>query len=196
MESFIRSTRRSFLVLLLMAAIPLPLASQGRRPGLGPSPAQAEALRQAGQRLGIQVETNRMAYFGQEGATFFTAPAATPREDEQRRGLIVAVAYVDLSGQRFPAGYYGVRVFPDSQQVGTRVGRVQLIGSDGRVAAEIPTTMEVRSGPPPAQAASRTASVMLGVDSRGNCFGVKWCFLRNGVWVCNMACWFFTESPD
>jgi|GEM_PF-2536030 len=110
--------------------------------------AQAALLSQAGERLGVPVQTGQMVHFAQAGAALSTAPAAnldTIPATELPRGVNVAVAYVDSPGGNVPRGFYTVRAFADARQVGALEGRVQLVDAQGRIASEGPATFEIHS---------------------------------------------------
>jgi hypothetical protein len=163
MRKAIRFAELCALSLPLLVAGNRRAAAQPAAPGGEWARAQTEMLRRAGQRLGIPVRTDRMASVVQNGATFLTAPAAnveTMPTAGLRRGAWLAVAYIDVPGQRLPAGFYGLKVFADSQQAGT-AARLQVIGADGRLAVEIPATASTTSAALGSRMAMSAAAITL-----------------------------------
>jgi hypothetical protein len=140
--------------------------AQDTMPGARPAwqQEQADQIQQAGRRLGVPVRTTRMVHFAQNGATFLTAPAAnleTIPATQLPRGIDLGVAYLDAPRQAIPTGYYRLRVFGRPRGVGTTDARLQWIGMNGRVAAEVPATVEVSSMTLPAQAAEGITDVTI-----------------------------------
>lgn len=205
MRGFMQMVQRCSLVLPLLAAVPTHAAAQPAGPGTSWMQAQAEAMRRAGQRLGIPVQTDRMAYFAQNGATLVTAPAAnleTIPAANLDRGVYLGVAYVEVPGRRIPAGFYGLRVFPDSQRTGTAEGRVQLVGTDGRVAVEVPATVEVRSMAPTAgrvatQPIEAALTAPCASSAQLSCYGPlsHYC-VGTGRWRACYALCLFHDNPN
>jgi hypothetical protein len=206
MRGFMQMVQRCSLVLPLLAAVPSHVTAQPQGSATGWMQAQAEAVRRAGQRLGIPVQTDRMVYFAQNGATLITAPAAnleTIAAASPDRGLYLGVAYVEVPGRRIPDGFYGLRVFPDSQRTGTSEGRVQLVGTDGRVAAEVTAIVEVRSIAPTAgRMATQPVEVALTApcasSATPSCMGplFKYCY-GTGRWsYCYMPCFLIIADPN
>jgi hypothetical protein len=149
-----RFTRRSCLLLPLLA---VGACETREAEGAGWTQTQADQIRRAGEQLGIPVRTDRMVHFAQGGATFFTAPAEsleTVPAAALPRGVNLGVAYLDIPGDSLAAGFYGLQVFADPRQVGTVAGRLQWIGADGKVAAEVPATVNLRSLAPPERTAT------------------------------------------
>jgi len=126
--------------------------------------AQAKLVLQAGKRLGVPVRTDRMVHFAQAGASWFAAPAAnleTIPATELPRGVIIGVAYFDLPRQKFPKGFYKIRVVADVTQVGRASGRVQIINDKGAIVGNSPSTVEVRSMTVPRDARTRLTTVSI-----------------------------------
>jgi hypothetical protein len=112
-------------------------------------------LRDEANRLGVPLQTTPMVHYAQWGAAFYTAPAAgleTVAPADFSRGVNLGVAYVDSPGQSFPAGYYSLRAYADPRQPGDVDGRLQIIDTSGKVAAEVPATLTVDAMELPAQA--------------------------------------------
>jgi hypothetical protein len=108
----------------------------------------ADLIRQASERLGVPIRTERMVTVSQGGATFLTAPAANLESvpaTELPRGVDVAVAYLDSPGQTYPAGFYILHGVANAQQPGTVEGRIQLLDANRRVAGDIPARFEIFS---------------------------------------------------
>jgi hypothetical protein len=111
-------------------------------------------LKQAGEQAGVPLQTKSMVHYAQWGASFYTAPAAsfeTSAATELVRGVDLGVAYVDSPGQKYPKGYYTLKAFANPTQPGEVNGTIQVIGADGRAAAELPATVTVDSMSAPAQ---------------------------------------------
>jgi hypothetical protein len=107
-----------------------------------------QLLSNAGDRLGVPVQTTQMVHYAQWGASFYTAAAAkldTVPAGELRNGVDIGVVYVDSPGQTFPKGYYRLRGIADARQPGDLQGTIQVIGTDGTVASEIPAEFSVSS---------------------------------------------------
>lgn len=81
-------------------------------------------------------------------------------------GVEFAFAYFSTRTPNVPRGYYRLRAFADARGVGTVEGRVQLIDSAGRVAAELPAQVEVHSMTVPEGATDRR-SFMIGASPDG-----------------------------
>jgi hypothetical protein len=158
--------------------------------------AQAVQIQAAGRQLGVPVRTTRMVHFAQDGATFVTAPAAnleTIPATELPRGIDIGVAYLDAPRQALPTGYYRLRAFGDPRGVGVTQGRVQWIGTDGRVALEIPATLDVESMTLPPRAAEEITTVTLTTiaakESGGCLYKIRVCYLcTNGETTCIWKC--------
>jgi len=105
-------------------------------------------LRDAGDRLGVPLQTKQMVHYAQWGASFYTAPAAdfdNVPATALPRGVNVGVAYVDSPGQSYPKGYYSLRAFANPTGIGDTEGKLQLIDTAGKVAAEMPATYTIAS---------------------------------------------------
>ena len=93
-------------------------------------------------------------------------------------GVEFAYAYIATEEPRIPAGYYRLKGFANASQVGTVEGRVQLLDQNGRVAAELPSQVEIHSMTVPAEAA-RSRSFVTAVTQRDR--NVIWFRCPNGV---------------
>lgn len=81
-------------------------------------------------------------------------------------GVEFAFAYFSTRTPSVPRGYYRLRAIADPRGVGTVDGRVQLIDSGGRVAAELAAQVEVHSMTVPEGADTRR-SYMIGATTDG-----------------------------
>lgn len=95
-------------------------------------------------------------------------------------GVEFAYAYISMEEPRVPAGYYRLKGFARASQPGTVEGRVQLIDQGGRVAAELPSQVEIHTMTVPAEA-SRSRSFITAI-TEGN-RGVIWHRCPNGVCI-------------
>jgi len=150
--------------------------------------AQAALLSQAGERLGVPVQTERMVHFAQAGAALSTAPAAnldTIPATELPRGVNVAVAYVDSPGANVPTGFYTVRAIADARQVGTIEGRVQLVDARGRVASESPASFDIQSMTIPDRRTIDVTTVSLSsIRLAGHCNAAyETCYCCTNGWI-------------
>lgn len=147
--------RRVTLVVSILGGFAAALAT-GCYSGGGGGPARptdavkvhTELLRQASERLGVPVRTERLVTVSQGGATFISAPAANLESvpaTQLPQGVNVAVAYLDSPGQRYPAGFYTLRAVADARQPGTVEGRMQVVDANRQVAGEIPARYEIFS---------------------------------------------------
>jgi hypothetical protein len=147
--------------------------------------AQSKLIRQAGKRLGVPVRTERMVHFAQASASWFAASAAslerTPAT-ELPRGVNVGVAYFDLPGQKFPKGFYKMRVFADVKQVGQVDGRAQLINEKGKIVGELRAKVDVKSMTLPERPTSRLTAVTLCTGAACNIGGGTPPIV--GFWAC------------
>jgi hypothetical protein len=125
---------------------------------------QAEAIRQAGERLGVAVETDNVATFSQGGATFTTATARSWRTSaatDLPGGVDFAVAYLDSPGQGFASGFYTLRAFAEPHEVGTVPGHIQVLNASRAVMVDVPATIDVRSMTLPPDAARSIPSISI-----------------------------------
>jgi hypothetical protein len=134
---------------------------------------QARQLREAGERLGLPVRSEGMVQFTEGGATMFLAPAVSLDAIPATRypdGVDLGIAYLDLppsarraSGGALPKGFYKLRGFAASaNQVGPVDGKIQLIDGKGRVVAELPASLQIRSLTVPPPSPGRQTLISLG----------------------------------
>jgi len=149
---------------------------------------QADALRQAGERLGLPIRASSMASITSGGTTIITAPAAnleTVPATELPRGINLAVAYLDGAAP-VPRGYYRLRAYADNVRLGTIPGRIELLDGTGRVVGEVLATVEVHSLTVPEEARRQVTQVSIR-NREVNC-PIRVCYLcTNGHWVCYCA---------
>lgn len=191
MRRIARSAQVSLLILGSLAVV-----AYGQRTSSGIeagskkwTAAQSESIRQAGKRLGVPVRTERMVHFAQSGASWFAAAAAkleTTPATELTHGVNVGVAYFDLPGQKFPKGFYKMRVFADVKQVGRVEARGQIVNDKGEIVGELPATVDVKSMTLPERPMSRLTPVALCTGAACNIGGGTPPIV--GFWAC-YDCW-------
>jgi len=200
-----RPAKRQIPVSVLLI-VGVALLAYGCRPN-GETPdwpaAQAELVRQAGQRLRVPVRTDRMANFAQPGVSWFAAPAAnleTIPATELPRGVDIGVAYFDLPGQKFPKGFYKIHAVADVKLVGRVEGKAQLINEKGETVGEVPATVEVKSMTVPADVGSRLTTVSICTGAACNIGGGTPPI--TGFWACQScpngwhACFYVGFLPE
>jgi hypothetical protein len=199
-----RSLKSGLLALALLAAVGAGgCAASGAKPAEGWSrKPDVGDLREAGKRLGVPIRSEGTLQFTQRGATLLAAPAAnleTIAPPRYASGVDLGVAYLDLPGPvdaggtsrvRIPKGFYKLRAFADEvRQVGKVGGHVQLMNAEGRVLAELPADVDIRSLILPPEAATERTLLTINTSSAGtesaSDYVVVICFhCSNGAWVC------------
>lgn len=199
-----RSLKSGLLALVLLAALGAGgCAMGGAKPSEGwTRKPDAGDLREAGKRLGVPIRSEGMIQFAQGGATLFAAPAAnleTIAAPRYASGVDLGIAYLDLPGPvdaggaspvRIPRGFYKLRAVADEvRQVGKVGGHVQLVNAEGRILAELPVDVEIRSLTLPPEAATERTVLTINTDQAGtgseSALVIKGCFrCPNGIWIC------------
>jgi hypothetical protein len=146
---------KSYPVVLIAAVVAVAAigCTSGRGRGIDAATANwtretESLLTKAASQAGVPLDTRSMVHYAQWGASFYTAPAAgfeTSAAADLVRGVDLGVAYVDSPGQKYPKGYYTLKAFANPTQPGDVNGTIQVIGADGRTAAELPATVSVDS---------------------------------------------------
>jgi hypothetical protein len=133
---------------LLVLALSLNATGQTTTADAGTSQTQMTLIRQAGDRLGVPVRGERIARLTQGTESMFVAPAANLASVPATAfagGVSIGAAYFDMPSQGIANGFYKLKAIASIKAVGKTVGRVQLIGDAGSVAAELPATFDVSS---------------------------------------------------
>ncbi|MBV8516412.1 MAG: hypothetical protein JO197_03315 [Acidobacteria bacterium] len=145
-----------------------------------------QMLRDEANRLGVPLQTTPMVHYAQWGAAFYTAPAAGLEKvapADFSRGVNLGVAYVDSPGQSFPAGYYSLRAFADPRAPGDVDGRLQIIDTGGKVAAEVPATLTVESMQVPAQTIHPVDVSVAAAKVNARYNGIHWTTYVSNAWA-------------
>lgn len=119
-----------------------------------------EELIAASKAAGIEVRADEVFTLSRGAESMVAAPTtawAKIPATELRNGITFAFAHFSTTEPKVPPGYYTLKSFADDIRVGTVAGRVQLIDRAGKVAAEIPTEVEIHSLTVPAE--SRTSFI-------------------------------------
>lgn len=185
-------SKRPFAATLIVLSL-FALACNTTRPtapilGTALQHAQAAQIREAGQRLGVPVQLDRMTYVSQANAALLTAPVQGLENVPATalpNGVDVAVAYLDSPGQRYPAGYYRLRGVAQPREPGTVQGTLQVIDSGNTVVAELPARYDIVSMRVPDRPVTRFTDVIF-ASSRlaGHCAGGKeTCYCCPNGWI-------------
>ena len=93
-------------------------------------------------------------------------------------GVEIGYAFISTEEPRIPSGYYKLKGFANPTQVGRVDGRVQLIDQGGKVAAELPSQVEIHSMTVPEEAARSRSFVTAVVENDRH---LIWFRCPNGV---------------
>lgn len=124
------------------------------------APTASEELIAASKAAGIEVRADEVFTLSRGAESMVAAPTtawAKIPATELRNGITFAFAHFSTTEPKVPSGYYTLKSFADDIRVGTVPARVQLIDQAGKVAAEIPTEVEIHSLTVPAE--SRTSFI-------------------------------------
>ena len=140
-----------------------------------------EQLVKASKEAGVNVHPEEVFTLSRGNETITGAPIVGWEQipaTAHANGVEFGYAYISTEEPRIPAGYYKLKGFVQANQVGTTEGRVQLIDKGGKVAAELPSQVEIHSLTVPAEAA-RSRSFVTAI-AQGN-RNVIWFRCPNGV---------------
>lgn len=140
-----------------------------------------DQLLQASRAAGVNVHKEEVFTLSRGTETITAAPIAGWEQipaTALANGVEFAYAYISMEEPRVPAGYYRLKGFARASQPGTVEGRIQLIDQGGRVAAELPSQVEIHSMTVPAEAA-RSRTFVTAVADRDR--SVIWFRCPNGV---------------
>ena len=140
-----------------------------------------EQLIKASKDAGVNIHPEEVFTLSRGGETITGAPIVGWEQipaTAHANGVEFGYAYIATEEPRIPAGYYRLKGFVKASQVGTAEGRVQLIDQGGRVAAELPSQVEIHSMTvPPEAARARSFVTALAQNDRS----VIWFRCPNGV---------------
>ena len=162
----------SISLLLLAGSACQPTASPTNATTQNQTP--AEQLIKASKDAGVNVHPEEVFTLSRGTETITGAPIVGWEQipaTAHANGVEFGYAYISSEEPRIPAGYYRLKGFANPSQVGTVEGRIQLIDQGGRVAAELPSQVEIHSMTVPAEAA-RSRSFVTTIND-GN---------RNQIW--------------
>ena len=140
-----------------------------------------EQLVKASKEAGVNVHPEEVFTLTRGGETITGAPIVGWEQvpaTAHVNGVEFGYAYIATEEPRIPAGYYKLKGFATPSQVGTVEGRIQLIDQGGRVAAELPSQVEIHSMTVPPEAA-RSRSFVTALTEGGRT--VIWFRCPNGV---------------
>lgn len=181
----IKPTRaRAWLASLAVAAalLSLGLLLFGVPGSTGAKAAQTtgDHLLEASRAAGVKVHAEEVFTVSRGDETVTLAPIAgwegVPAT-ALPNGVEFAFAHFSTRTPNVPRGYYRLRAIADARGVGTVEGRVQLIDSAGRVAAELPAQVEVHSMTVPEGADTRRSFMIGATDGRRQ---IIWARCPNG----------------
>ena len=140
-----------------------------------------EQLVKASKDAGVNIHPEEVFTLSRGGETITGAPIAGWEQipaTAHANGVEFAYAYISTEEPRISAGYYKLKGFVQANQVGATEGRIQLIDQGGKVAAELPSQVEIHSlTVPPEAARSRSFVTAIAQDNRN----VIWFRCPNGV---------------
>lgn len=140
-----------------------------------------DQLVKASKDAGVNVHAEEVFTLSRGGETITGAPIVGWEQipaTAHVNGVEFGYAYIATEEPRIPAGYYRLKGFANPSQVGTVEGRVQLIDQGGRVAAELPSQVEIHSMTvPPEAARSRSFVTAIAQGDRN----LIWFRCPNGV---------------
>ena len=145
------------------------------------SQSPGEQLVKASKDAGVNVHPEEVFTLSRGGETITAAPIVGWEQipaTALANGVEFGYAYIATEEPRIPAGYYKLKGFAKPSQVGTVEGRVQLIDQGGRVAAELPSQVEIHSMTVPTEAARSRSFVTAVVQGDRN---LIWFRCPNGV---------------
>lgn len=140
-----------------------------------------EQLVKASKDAGVNIHAEEVFTLSRGGETITGAPIVGWEQipaTAHANGVEIGYAYISSEEPRIPAGYYKLKGFANPSQVGTVEGRVQLIDQGGKVAAELPSQVEIHSMTVPPEAARSRSFVTAVADGNRN---VIWFRCPNGV---------------
>jgi hypothetical protein len=145
------------------------------------SQSPSEQLVKASKDAGVNVHPEEVFTLSRGGETITGAPIVGWEQIPATalvNGVEFGYAYIATENPRVPAGYYKLKGFAQASQVGTVEGRVQLIDQGGRVAAELPSQVEIHSMTVPPEASRSRSFVTAVVQGDRN---LIWFRCPNGV---------------
>jgi hypothetical protein len=163
----------SFSVLLLAVPACKEPTTTSQSPG--------EQLVKASKDAGVNIHPEEVFTLSRGSETITGAPIVGWEQipaTAHANGVEFGYAYISTEEPRIPAGYYKLKGFVQASQVGTVDGRVQLIDQGGKVAAELPSQVEIHSLTVPAEAARSRSFVTALADGGRN---LIWFRCPNGV---------------
>lgn len=107
-----------------------------------------EELVAASKAAGIDIRTDEVFGISRGTESFMSAPTTAWVQipaTELRKGVTFAFAHFATQEPKLPPGYYTLKAFADDIRVGTVDAKVQVIDQAGKVAAELPTQIEIHS---------------------------------------------------
>jgi hypothetical protein len=117
-------------------------------------PITSEEFLTASKAAGVDVRADQVFAISRDAESVITAPTTAWAQipaTELPKGVTFAFAHLSTLEPKVPAGYYTFKAFADDIRVGTVDARVQLIDRAGKVAAELPTQIEIHSLTVPAE---------------------------------------------
>ena len=153
-----------------------------------------ERVAEAAAERGISVDTEGMLTVVREGVTFAAATISGFEQVPARdlpRGVDFGFVYLDAPGSNLATGYYTLRASADEGdiQVGRFDGTVELVDANGKVAANLPATIDAQSldvpNPLPYARTVVGGGVRLPDPSTDRIIWIfGWYHCPNGMWVC------------
>jgi hypothetical protein len=152
--------------------------------------AQANLLERASEAAGIDIQVDQRTTVSSPDAQVLVAPARYLERvpaTQLPQGVNVGFGYIESRRENIPHGYYTFRAIADVTGPGMTEGRMQLIDSQGRVAAEVPATVEVYTMQPPDplpfQATDVTLVPVRPTGGRRCNYGSEICYCCPNGWV-------------
>ena len=142
-----------------------------------------DQLLKASRDAGVNVHKEEVFTLSRGTETITAAPIAGWEQipaTALANGVEFAYAYISMEEPRVPAGYYRLKGFARASQPGTVEGRVQLIDQGGRVAAELPSQVEIHTMTVPEEA-SRSRSFITSLNEGDRT--LLWHRCPNGVCI-------------
>lgn len=162
-----------------------------------------EGLGDRATQLGLDLDLDQALVVAGQGATIVAAPSSTLEDTPPLvilSGEFLGLAFMDVPGANFPAGFYRCRAILEDPQLGAHPVDVELVDEDGQVAGVLPGVALVGSLVLPREPREATVAGFLAPEvfetvdpknfqpplpSIGQVVVIEiWWLCDNGVWIC------------